>query len=472
MRFRPVITLLCLWAVAACAAAKVPDWVKKRPVADSCYIGIGTAPASAPDCEQTAREKALADLISQIRVLIENESLLQRIDENGNYSERYTDDIRTRSKAWLEDYDVVDTYNDGHTYWVFCRIGKERYAELKRAKARDAALSALDFWENGNEALKSGDFTTAVKMYASGIRTIEPFSDMRLIVEAEQTMNIAMELQMSLTKMFGEFEMQSTPSTVTIKQFDEAPTNVLILVRSGITPLANIPLKASVDNRKASVTVGSTTDSGGHARINITGITEKGGPWTLTVAPQFDVRNMFDTPALEAIYATLADKIQPIHIKVSIADSGLKAVCRAMDPGAEELTRMVSAFLNKRYFDITDDPAEADLEISVNAEFSKGETIKNDLNELTKYNCTATVYITDIRKQAKVITVTASGDAGLPQGKPESRALKTAGSNAMKKLRKELEIQLKNKNFSPRVRRQNDEELEVEHRDFFDDEYK
>ncbi len=472
MTLRPFFSVICLMAVAISAAAKAPDWVKKRPASDSCYIGIGSAPTSSADYEQTAREKALADLISQIQVLIENESLLKRIDENGNYSERYTDDIRSRSKAWLEDYEVVDTYNDGHTYWLFCRIGKERYAELKRAKARDAALSALDYWKNGNEALKSGDFTTAAKMYTSGIRTIEPFSDMRLIVDAEQTMNIAMELQMSLAKMFGEFQMQSTPSTVIIKQFDESPTDVLILVRSGIHPLANIPLKASSDNRKAKVTVGSATDSGGHARINITGIAEKGGPWTLTVAPQLDVRHMFDTPALEAIYATLSDKIQPIHIKVSIADSGLKAVCHAMDPGAEELTRQISAFLNKSYFYITDNPAEADLEISVKAEFSKGETIKNDLNELTKYNCTATVYITDVRKQAKVITVTATGDAGLPQGKPESRALKTAAGNAMKKLRKELEIQLKNKNFSPRVRRQNDEELEVEHCDFFDDEYK
>lgn len=472
MRFRPVITLLCLWAVAACAAAKVPDWVKKRPVADSCYIGIGTAPASAPDCEQTAREKALADLIAQIQVTVENESLLQRIDENGNYYERYTDDIRTRSKAWLEGYDLVGTYNDGQTCRVYYRIGKERYAELKRAKAREASLTALDCWTNGNKALEGGDFTAAASMYAAGIKAIEPFSDMRLIVEADQTMNIAMELQMSLARMFGEFEMQSTPSALTVKPFAGTPADVLILSKSGINGLSNVPLEASIDNRKAAVTAGSTTDQSGHARISISGITEKGGPWTITVTPALDVSHLFDTPALEAIYASLAGKIRPIRIRVDVADAGLKAVCRPADAASEELDRMVGAFISKNYFDLVDSPDEADIAITVSASFAKGGTVKADLNDITRYVCNATVTVTDLRKQAGVITVNAAGDAGLRSGQSESKAFKTASNNAMKKLRKELESQFRSRSFTPRVRRQGDDGMVTGQSDFFDDEYK
>ena len=53
-----------------------PAWVSSRPVSSAYYVGVGMAPRSRPDHQETAKKNALNDLASEISVNVEGNSLL------------------------------------------------------------------------------------------------------------------------------------------------------------------------------------------------------------------------------------------------------------------------------------------------------------------------------------------------------------------------------------------------------------
>lgn len=79
MRYLLGVLLFCL--LGNLEAQERPDWVKQRPVSSMHYIGIACVSKSEKDYMQKAKQQALNDLISEIKVNVASTSLLHTLEE-------------------------------------------------------------------------------------------------------------------------------------------------------------------------------------------------------------------------------------------------------------------------------------------------------------------------------------------------------------------------------------------------------
>jgi len=452
---KPNITLLFILVTitAAVAASKdAPGWITSKPTVDGYYTGVGSAPLASDKYDERAKEQALTDLLSEIEILIENQSLLERIDDNGEYSERYTNDIRSQTKAWLEGYELAGTYNDGSRYWVYYRLNRNEYNRLRQKRSSETAATALELWIKGRAALKGGRFSDAADIFAKGIKTIEPFSNQRLEVEYDgRKMNIGAELHSSLSGMFSQLRTTATPSKLEIKPFSAESKEVVVRVMSGTNPVGGATLKASFDTGTANVNVLGSTDHTGHTQIALSDISAKPALRHLTITPVINLDGIFDTPALASLGDRLKTAITPITITVNIQGSELKAICRISDSSAEPLAKQIAGYVNNRYFDIVSDENDADLAFDIRTSFRSGNIVPGDMYDLCEYYTSATVTVTDLRTNATVATAIINDLRSLaPEKVSEPKARNIAYRNLLKKLQKELDRQLTAAKFEHR----------------------
>ncbi|MDZ7650574.1 MAG: LPP20 family lipoprotein [Cytophagales bacterium] len=95
-----------------------PDWLTSKPIQPSYYIGIGhSVKDGTNNYLQSAKNSALEDLVSEIKVNISSTSVLSMIDANKEFQERYEQIIKTTVADEIQEYEQVDSWEDERNYW-------------------------------------------------------------------------------------------------------------------------------------------------------------------------------------------------------------------------------------------------------------------------------------------------------------------------------------------------------------------
>ena len=103
--------------VTACAshrANKKPSCVSQRPVNESYYVGVGIAPKanSTQSYQQAAKKEALNDLISEIKVTVSSNSVLQSLQNNAEFKQQFESQVKITALNEIENYEVVDSWEN------------------------------------------------------------------------------------------------------------------------------------------------------------------------------------------------------------------------------------------------------------------------------------------------------------------------------------------------------------------------
>ena len=116
------------WISPTVNAQEKPIWLNEYPADPRYYIGIGSASkADDPAYQQSARESALAELISQIEVNVSSVSELLEQEQNGNYENVFSAFTQTQARKTIEDFEIVDSFDDGSEFWMYIRLSKSDY---------------------------------------------------------------------------------------------------------------------------------------------------------------------------------------------------------------------------------------------------------------------------------------------------------------------------------------------------------
>lgn len=159
---------------AAFQAPPPPEWVTSRPMSGMYYIGIGSAaktPGSNP--QRVARDNALSDLASEIKVNVNTNSLLYTLEREYRFEQEFRETIRVTSNLDLEDFEVAGTWEDASTVWVYYRLSKSAYADRQRQRHRAALELATDFLAKAQSAEANGQYAASVDFYLRGLQALE-----------------------------------------------------------------------------------------------------------------------------------------------------------------------------------------------------------------------------------------------------------------------------------------------------------
>jgi len=265
-----------------------PEWVDKRPSSGLYYVGIGSARKAglSPDAyKENARNSALNVLSSEISVNISSSSVINTIETDYQLSETYERQIQTSSDRNIEGYEVVDTWDGGDVFWMYCRLSKAEY-QAQKAKKKSAALNQAK-----TKYLQAVNLRSSGKLYEAIGSFVEAFSDITdylaeptdVLIDSTQV-DLGTKVYRDLIQTLNElrFKSKENPVFVTSGMHINPELMEIRIVNKNELPVPNMPVVLSfsgsglMDNKL-------TSDQNGVIHVPINKVTSKNQMETLTV---------------------------------------------------------------------------------------------------------------------------------------------------------------------------------------------
>ena len=426
------------------AGGRKPAWVNEHPVNNSYYIGIGSASKAdnAQDYRKIAKDEALQDLSSEIQVEISG-SFIRTLSEQGGAVE---DDIRSmiksKTRANLEGYELVDSWENENEYWVYYRLSKELYKKLKKSRRIKAEQLALDMYLKGRQSEKGRDLTSALRYYIQAFNILEEFLGEPLQVtykgeriylqntlysamqsgfsclqlqalnpkiQAKNGLALAVPLKtkVSCTKNGSSFEVAGMPLNVAFIKGKGRLLSEIVSDKNGIAacPVSKIESVEKVQIVKSRVSLDGLAGEHGSPLIKemLSGLTIPEARFILMVAGL--------TAYIESKEVSLGESLKVLKVEPALKEA-----------------------LAQSGFSFTDDIGQADLMIKIDAVARKGSKVYNLFTSFADVNLSVTDLSTGEEVYKKAFNV-----------KGVQLDFQKAGLDALAKAGKKL------KDFSPEI---------------------
>lgn len=377
-----------------------PDWLSAKPVIGAYYIGIGhSVKDGTNNYIQSAKKSALEDIISEIRVTVSSTSVLSQIDANKEFQEKYEQIIKTTATDELQEFEQVDAWQDDKNYWVYYRLSKQRYKEIKDEQKRNAVALALDFFTKAKQSERNSDDIQALGFYFKGFNAIEKYlgEPIRLEYEGKEIL-LTNEIYASIQQLLDRMQLVANPTEIMLnRRVTQSSETVVVtaIYKDSKKPIPGLALKASFEKGAGDVFPDYKTDDAGQSKILLTKISSRDIEQTVGVKVNllaFAGQNASD------IYSLVADrmvvprvnillKVQRPIVYISSVEKTLGA-----NKSNEQITNRIKNFLTSSGFEFTDNRNKAELWMDINANSEKGAV-------------SGSIYITYVTAVIKVVAL-------------------------------------------------------------------
>ena len=395
MKMIMIVTLLLTVSVSL-VGQDMPDWVRQRPVSSLYYIGIGRADKTDKDYMQLAKQNALKDLASELKVQVSSNSLLHTLEaQGGDIDSRFEETVQVNVCEDIEKFHLAGMWQNEREYWVYYELSVIDYEEYTAWRIQEAIGRGYDFWMKGKIALEAGEPMMALEFWIKGLQVVQPVvnEELRCSHEEEQ-IDVACELYSSVKNIFTGAVLHTDRSGVAAHPYRPVEYPVeLKLDRQG-TLLKNVPLKAVFVRGDGRLGQEIRTDAAGKAKLYIENVTAS--------LPRQQVKVGIDDasfrPLLEGLFRGLVNEVlasaPQVIIDIDVVEENMKA-CICAGQGADPaIVRAVKDLLMRNRFIMVDKPESADVEITVSAESHKGEKQRAGVSAVVAWYASVGVTIT------------------------------------------------------------------------------
>lgn len=245
--------ILILVVLSSCAAKKQaaeleaqPAWMKQKPIIAGYYIGIGSSKKVGTSSEYiaSARKDALADLAGEISVQINSTSVYHTIENKYGQIESFDQRIETTVDDYLEGFEPVEFYENADSYWVYFRISKATYVEMKESKKREALSVALTKYNAGQQEEIMGRPKEALSFYLQGLQSIKPFLKEETTISAnESNIDIGNQLFSAMDQLLSVLVVTAETPEIKVKRGKPFENGLRFRVQMKDKPVQGIPVE-------------------------------------------------------------------------------------------------------------------------------------------------------------------------------------------------------------------------------------
>jgi len=245
--------IFILFLMASCAAKKEaaefklqPEWMKQKPIIQGYYIGIGSAKKVGTTAEYIAkaRQDALADLAGEVSATISSTSVLHTIETEYGHSETFDQKIETTTDDYLEGFEPAEAYETPDSYWIYFRISRETYHEMKEKKKMEATEAALAKYISGKNEQAQNHPVEALSFYLQGLQALVSYLDEETPVDFKgNEIDIGNELYSSINKVISALTIQPESPTITVKRGESVNPPLRFKALFNGLPVQGIPVE-------------------------------------------------------------------------------------------------------------------------------------------------------------------------------------------------------------------------------------
>lgn len=364
-----------------------PDWVKKRPINNSYFIGIGISSKNlSRDYIQSAKNDALSDLSSEISVTISSKLIDILTEKSGLSQEEVVSEIRSSTKADLEGFELVDTWEDEYEYWAYYRLSKALYEKQKKLKREAAINLSLDLFSKAKEKennwqAKGATISAAIEYYIQSLKPIQKYyaTPLKTTYNGE-IIFLQNEILSSLQWILSKIKLQVNNSKLEIKagsSLNESLEVQVIFSDGGKdVNVTNIPVNFSFIRGEGELIRIARTDSEGYAKGKIVSISPKHK--VQIIKSSIDLIEYFNVDSTTTYLLKIIQNINSPSSKFIINVTGPTIYLESSEynMGSPMNIKILEPQLKKNLaehgFSFTDDISIADAIISINAESREG----------------------------------------------------------------------------------------------------
>lgn len=377
-----------------------PTWLKTTPFQDGYYTGIGHSVKDGKNNYiQSAKKSALDDLVSQIKVNVSSTSVLSQLEIDKKLTEQYEQIIQTTAADEIEEFELVEAWEDPANYWVYYRLSIARYRQIKEEQKRNATLLATDYLEKAKHAEKNGDRLQAISYYFQAFRSIEKYlgEAIRVNIDGKEVL-LVNEIYASIQTVLDKISLKVDPSEISLNRRvnQTAQTVVAKSTYKDIQKAAiDLPLHAAFEKGSGDVFPTYKTDEKGQAKILMTKIGSKDLEQTVMIKVDIDaLSGASSSPIYTLIARTLNVPVAQIILKVQRPIVFLTAEERSLGQSKSnfQISNRLKNLLANNGFEFTENKSSADLWFDVKADSEKG-------------SISGSIYITYLTSVIKVAAV-------------------------------------------------------------------
>ncbi len=329
MKFRGLtaIAMLVVFAMGCGTTKKIektyppaPSWVNNRPISSEYYVGVGSAKKTLDmnQTMQTAKQNALADMASDISVNISTNSILSTFDYNQNFSEDFSKTVKAQAEQDLEGYETVGNYEDQNNYYVYFRLSKSSYQKLKEERKAKAVTKALDLFDKGFNAEKSGDVRFSLISYIKALEPLKPyFADPLQVQYQGKEIYLGNEISKEINRILSAVRIDVNSKQVRAKQGQQLPAGTLDfkVLYANNAPLSGFTLSGSYTEkplRNSKV----QTDNNGIASFSLDAIRSNKNLETITAT--LNIEEIVNEATTDFMLRKLASRFRVPEAAISI----------------------------------------------------------------------------------------------------------------------------------------------------------
>ena len=418
MRYLFQLTILTLiFSTFGCATARIPSWIKKRPISDEYYIGISRVSTATPDFNQVAKNKALADIISEISVELSSTSVFHQLEENDRLKETYESWTQTKIQDELEGYELVDTYNKKGEYWVYYRLNIADYKRIKREKLEKAKKLSISLLEEAHEARSKGEIGTALQLYRQSFDAVTPHlkEDLSAFIHEHGRIDLANHNYKSISETFANltFKAANDPILFTPLSSGSAPT---ITARYKDIPAKDVPLLIGEYGESIDTFVEAKSDDNGKVQLPIVGAQLNS---TASIEVELDLFKIFGKKSTENIIGAMFSQKHDapsdrINVKINPQSANFKVIRGNGGEGQDLILNKTESILTTYLFNKASDTEDASFAVEIGGRWL--ESTHDERYNLFKETLNYSIKITDLTSQSVIYQTNKSDLKGMKSG--------------------------------------------------------
>ncbi len=368
---------------------KQPAWITARPANPLYYIGIGSASKEEhpKDYHQVAKDQALQDLSSEIQVKISSDFIHNIAEKAGLITEDVQSRIRSTTKANLQGYELVDTWEDPHQYYVYYRLSKDTYKKLRQARLNKASSLAKDLYVKAGRQSSLGKVATAIRYYLQALASLQEFiAEPVEVTVGGKKIYLQNAVYGAIQDIFSAIRLQVNPKKITTKtgQALKKPIRVTASFQTAggsSIPVAELPVEFAFVRGKGQLEKLVRTDNRGLANCHVSAVTS--GEKLQIIRARVRPELFTEQNSSSALYLSLLKNLSIPQTRVLLTVSGLTAYIEASEENLGHKTEIlfVEPRLKESLADsgltFTDDPTNADIMITLKVRSRKGAKVYN-----------------------------------------------------------------------------------------------
>ncbi|MDD2634094.1 MAG: LPP20 family lipoprotein [Bacteroidales bacterium] len=256
-KFQIILCLQLLVLISSCQIGKkynyekkdMPEWVVSKPQTSLYYIGVSSSPKRGflpADYQANAQQKALGDLASSISVNIESTSVLSIIETNYKLNENFSSDITASTNQTLENYELVDTWENEEYYWVYYKLSKAVYASQKAQQKEQSILDAKNKYYQGRELLGRDLHYNAFQFYVEALTALKPYLGENTLTNINgEDKDLGNEIFVAIADFVNNLKINFNNDEIKVKKAVEIDNEILsfIITDKNNKPVSGIPVK-------------------------------------------------------------------------------------------------------------------------------------------------------------------------------------------------------------------------------------